>query len=108
MAAPARTVLEHVPDLAAIQMAMEANVRAQRGDQVCDAIPRRTEEGLRHGRLRKPGPRLQAQPVDELVRPDPEQAPAIDLDLGNSWGMSDEAQTEFREAFPNVKWPHEL
>src|SRR5438067_4200488 len=40
---------------------------------------------LTRARSRRPGPQPHAQPVDDLVRPDPDQLAALDLDLGDAF-----------------------
>src|SRR5262249_60265199 len=71
-------ILQQIPDLAAIKVSMQARVGAQLWFARRDAVPPVTEQGSSHKAscLGQPLPSRQAQPVDQVVRPDPNQ-PAL-------------------------------
>src|SRR6185295_10291506 len=82
-----RPVLEHVPGLATILVAMQLRVAAQAWGQCRHAIPGRTKEGLAHrlSMLWQPRPGGQSNPVHDLMRPNPDQRTTIDLNLAGSF-----------------------
>src|SRR5436309_7541465 len=88
MKAPGRGILEYVPGLASIPVTMNLGMAPESWSEPGHSVPRRAQEGCGHEEaviaavaLRQPLPDHEPDPVDHLVRPDPDQQAAIDLDL---------------------------
>src|SRR5207249_3118406 len=83
MKAPGRGILEYVPGLAAIPVTMNLGMAPESWSEPGHSVPRRAQEGCGHEEaviaavaLRQPLPDHEPDPVDHLVRPDPDQRAA--------------------------------